>query len=217
MAARASSVRVYISSAFVALFAGILCSNAVVAADTSAIGLEWTRFDAPTTSIVGADGKEHTATCSGFPGTDPKFSFWARRGTTDDLVVFFDGGGACWDSFTCSFPVGNGIPNAPQLFVPQIIPGTIPATYAGVFDSSNAANPVRDWNFVYIPYCTGDAHLGSNSKQYSPVPGGDPRVTVPFTIQHRGFDNFMVVLDFITKTFGNPRRGFQRGCIWRNG
>src|SRR4026209_2247663 len=55
-------------------------------------------------SFTGADGHQHTATCSGFPGTDPTFSFWAKRGVSTKLVVFFEGGGTCYDSFTCAFP-----------------------------------------------------------------------------------------------------------------
>jgi hypothetical protein len=33
---------------------------------------------------------------------------------------------------------------------------------AGVFNRNDPANPVRDWNFVYVPYCTGDVHAGNN-------------------------------------------------------
>ena len=32
---------------------------------------------------------------------------------------------------------------------------------AGLFDRSNAKNPVKDWNFVYVPYCTGDVFGGT--------------------------------------------------------
>ena len=30
-----------------------------------------------------------------------------------------------------------------------------------MFNRGNARNPVKDWNFVYVPYCTGDVHLGT--------------------------------------------------------
>jgi len=32
----------------------------------------------------------------------------------------------------------------------------------GIMDRTRAANPVKDWSYVYIPYCTGDMHSGSN-------------------------------------------------------
>jgi hypothetical protein len=31
----------------------------------------------------------------------------------------------------------------------------------GLFNRGNADNPVADWNFVFVPYCTGDVHLGT--------------------------------------------------------
>ena len=32
----------------------------------------------------------------------------------------------------------------------------------GILDRTNPANPVKDWNFVFVPYCTGDVHGGNN-------------------------------------------------------
>ncbi|MGH7269724.1 MAG: pectin acetylesterase-family hydrolase, partial [Polyangiaceae bacterium] len=34
----------------------------------------------------------------------------------------------------------------------------------GVFDFTNSANPFMGWNQVYIPYCTGDVHFGTNDQ-----------------------------------------------------
>ena len=95
-------------------------------------------------------------------------------------------------------------PELPQFFVPAIAPNATPANFDGIFKQANPANPVRDWSFVYIPYCTGDLHLGSASTQYFNV--GNPVLPLPasFTLEHRGFDNFMVVLDWIKKSFDKP-------------
>jgi hypothetical protein len=41
----------------------------------------------------------------------------------------------------------------------------------GIVNTLNTANPVRDWNAVYIPYCTGDVHAGSSTAS---VPNGGP-------------------------------------------
>jgi len=150
------------------------------------------------------DGQTHEATCSGVPGTDPAFSFWAKKGASKNLVVYFEGGGACWDSLTCSFPIGSGLPPpAPQFYVPAVPPGANPAAYSGLFDQANPANPVKDWSFVYIPYCTGDIHVGSATQTYANV--GNPFLPPTFEIRHRGFDNFMVVLDWIKKNFDAPK------------
>jgi hypothetical protein len=33
---------------------------------------------------------------------------------------------------------------------------------SGVFDRTDPNNPYRDYNYVFVPYCTGDVHIGSN-------------------------------------------------------
>lgn len=174
------------------------------------IPAEWTKHE-NLESVVGADGKLHEASCSNLPGTNPAFHFWAKRGRANNLVVFFEGGGACWDSLSCSFPVQPGLPpQIPQFFVAQLQPGQAgsPANLNGIFNLEDPANPVRDWSFVYIPYCTGDIHLGSNDKTYVNV--GSPTLPIapgtPFVLRHRGFDNFMVVLDWVTKHFEGPHK-----------
>jgi hypothetical protein len=62
------------------------------------------------------------------------------------VMIYLEGGGACFDSGTCAQnPVSVGA---------KMPAGT------GIFDRSNADNPVADWNMVYVPYCTGDVHIG---------------------------------------------------------
>nr|AEI30657.1 lipoprotein [uncultured microorganism] len=157
----------------------------------------------PESTVTGVDGKDYHPSCSGFPGTDAEYRFFVRKGKSDKTVVFFEGGGACWDSLTCSFPIGTNLPQ--QFFVPTIPPSTNPASYDGIFRSDRADNPVRDWNFVYIPYCTGDIHTGSATKGYTSIGGPLPAGT-PFTLQHRGFDNFMAVLGWIKGNLGTPKQ-----------
>jgi hypothetical protein len=167
-----------------------------------ATAADWIKHENPA-PVVGVDGKAHSATCSGFPGTDPTFSFWTRQGTSKNLVVYFDGGGACFDDISCSFPIAPGVPPELQFFLPAIPPGATPANFHGMFKFDQAANPVKDWSFVYVPYCTGDLHLGSATKLYSNM---NPAIPLPaFPIQHRGFDNFMVVLDWIRNNVAGPK------------
>jgi hypothetical protein len=160
---------------------------------------EWTTIDklAP---VIGADGLPHTATCSGYPGTDPRYRFWVHAGDPAKLAVVFDGGGACWDKLTCSYPMGGKLRDPLlQFYTPAIPRGVDPSQYGGLLDLDNPANPVKGWTVVAIPYCTGDVHLGSVDQVYDKVghklfPRG-PQIT----IHHRGYDNFMVVLDWITR------------------
>lgn len=148
--------------------------------------------------VVGADGRVHEASCSAYPGTDPSFRFWVKPGDPKKLAVVFDGGGACWDDLTCSFPFGGGVRDPLlQFYSPDIPPGEDPSRYGGLLDFANPANPVADWTVVAIPYCTGDVHLGSADRTY--LMKGHRRLPREFTLRHRGQDNFMVVLDWISK------------------
>ncbi|MBL0216986.1 MAG: hypothetical protein IPQ07_24320 [Myxococcales bacterium] len=77
-------------------------------------------------------------------------------GTSGDLVIYLEGGGACFNSSTCSHvahPSGWG----PANFETEIAPYNI-----GLFDRIDDANPLHDATFVFVPYCTGDVHAGSN-------------------------------------------------------
>jgi len=77
-------------------------------------------------------------------------------GTSGDLVIYMEGGGACFNDSTCSHvahPSGWG----PAGFDVNIAPYNI-----GLFDRLDDANPLHDATFVFVPYCTGDVHAGSN-------------------------------------------------------
>ena len=124
---------------FAALAIGLLAASAGAAQPAGAGWLKQENL-AP---VIGAYGKPHAAMCSGYPGTISGFSFWTKKGTSKNLAVFFEGGGACWDKLTCSFPVANplppGIPPQLQFFVPAIDASATPESYDGIFDADNPA------------------------------------------------------------------------------
>ncbi len=104
------------------------------------------------------------------------------------LMIYLDGGGACFNAITCGLN-------------PQSYGASDFATYAaddqngggaGVFNRSDAANPVRDWNFVYVPYCTGDVHSGNN--QSGTIASLGPQMFV-------GYVNIGLYLQRIIPTF----------------
>jgi hypothetical protein len=115
-------------------------------------------------------------------------------GTTNDLLVFFDGGGACWNWLTCNpvkaTAVDRGFDEAKfkieaRDFIPSSITNRaqLPAALAGA-------------TIVFVPYCTGDVHGGDNEIHY-----GDPVTGV--TWRHRGHANVMAFLKRLGATF-NP-------------
>lgn len=146
------------------------------------------------------DGRTVTATCSDAPDTDPAYRFWARRGISNKLVIYFDGGGACWDDVTCS--IARRAADAREsdgFYKAELIPSDNPNQMGGIFDLENERNPVRDWSIVFVPYCTGDVHSGSNTAHYT-----NPDTGEAYNIQHRGADNFRVVLEWIRANFNAP-------------
>ena len=66
-----------------------------------------------------------------------------------NVMIFLMGGGACFDAVTC---VSNPASVAGQ---------TGGGGNTGVFDRTNPNNPMKDWNWVFVPYCTGDVHVGT--------------------------------------------------------
>ena len=153
--------------------------------------------------------------CSNCPGcTSDKYTFFARKGITNKLVIYFQGGGACWDSTGCLFLGNLSDCTKSYTYNPQqqeTLQGYFndPDTMKGIFDTTNPRNPFKDWYFVYLPYCTGDLFWGASDHVYDyPDNSGFPP---SWTIQHRGFVNFKVVLKWIRDNFAGPLEIFVAG------
>lgn len=71
-----------------------------------------------------------------------------RRAGAKDLMIYLEGGGACFDGISC-------------LANPATASRTPPPN-EGVFKRDEPKNPLRDFNYVHVPYCTGDVHAGTN-------------------------------------------------------
>lgn len=121
------------------------------------------------------------------------YSFHARKADPEKLVVFFNGGGACWAGQTCDPSV------EPTTYVPSADMGhNDPRNHKGIFDLENPANPVRDWSMVFVSYCTGDVHLGAADRSYTKPDGSD------VLIHHRGHANAHAALDWMRDNFEVP-------------
>lgn len=112
-----------------------------------------------------------------------EFSFWVKEADPAKVLFYFQGGGACFSKETCSFADGTYKVRAD---------GDDPNTLGeGIFDQANDANPFLGWSVVYVPYCTGDVHMGNGEHDY-----GDGLV-----IQHRGYVNGLAALDELVARF----------------
>lgn len=201
----------------------VMLSICVGAGADSVRTTTWQKIDVESGTYHTTDGngiaREITPSCSGGPvcTADPatgkpncrlgnkQFSFYYKPGKDKKkLIVYFDGGGACWDANTCVTGAQTRLPT----YVPELS-GTV--STEGIFDLNNKKNPYRNWSMAVIPYCTADIHFGSNDQQYPDFTGavtGTPGGMV--TIHHRGFDNFLYVRDWLMKRYdGDHKNGHK--------
>jgi len=123
---------------------------------------------------------------------------------SDNLVVVFEPGGACWDYDSCTGK--NGIRGAAN---PDGLPddhwklAQIISPFLSRFDDTS---PSRDWNMVYVPYCTGDVHTGNKIVTYSSA--GEPDVT----FHHDGHAAVQQVVKWIDDSFTHVPKLLVTGC-----
>ncbi|HEX2573848.1 MAG TPA: pectin acetylesterase-family hydrolase [Polyangia bacterium] len=116
------------------------------------------------------------------------------RGASSNVLLFLNGGGACWDYLTCfQLRTASSGPYGQAQFYAMI--GNVSGS---IFDRTQDRNPFKDWNLVFIPYCTGDVHAGDNDVTYTA--DGQPSRTW----RHRGRSNMVTFLRRIAATFPNP-------------
>jgi hypothetical protein len=129
------------------------------------------------------------------------YSFLVRPGTVNRLLIYFQGGGACWDTNTCI----NLTVFDPNVTDEIAEPVQTPSYGQGIFDLTNPANPFANYTIVYVPYCSGDFHMGSTRIDYPTTPGNTVLVT------HRGAINARAALDWVYDNLW-PQSIFMTGC-----
>jgi Pectinacetylesterase len=102
------------------------------------------------------------------------------------LFVYFEGGGACWDTATCT----ANPPVAVNLDVTYSAAKLATDVTALTVDRTVGA-PLDTANFVFVPYCTGDLHAGTTITTY---PNGP-------TIHHTGGTNTQAFVDALAGAF----------------
>ena len=126
-------------------------------------------------------------------GTDYNFS--VKPGDPAKALLFLQGGGGCWNGMMCH-------PDLNPTYSINLRNDN-PENMNGIFDLENRNNPFRNHTVIYIPYCTADVHLGSKVGEYTVprlenFPGGE------FEINHMGYPNAKVALDWIYEYLTNP-------------
>ncbi len=157
---------------------------------------------------------DNLASCGN--GTPYRF-FVNRTPLSKNMVIVYEGGGACWDQDAC---LGKGPLSASN---PDGIPPDYmtrldtTAAYGLVTPFSSRSDPfqkvqTQSWNIVYLPYCTGDVHSGSKVVVYSDTDPANPR-----TEFHRGQANIRAAANWLRATLGAPKdlllTGFSAGGV----
>lgn len=150
----------------------------------------------PISSVDVGDGwTKHTFNPDGgngpicIAGTD--FSVFTRQGNPSKLLIFEQGGGACWqDFYNC-----NVLAEAQEP----------PVARVGIWDFDSKDNPFADHSIVYMPYCDGSV-FSSDNDVFDPAFGvaiGVPAVVVRF---HRGMRNQSAGMDVARTMFPHASR-----------
>ena len=110
-----------------------------------------------------------------------------REGASDELVIFLQGGGACWEDFCSAVEETNSL------------------TAGGILDPDLEGNPLADWDVVYLPYCDGALFAGDVDRVLpnSVLGEGEPGESMGY---QRGLQNLTASLDVAVAEFPNPSR-----------
>lgn len=136
---------------------------------------------------------------------DSEFRFFVRQADPERVLVYFAGGGACWNADTCD-PETDEFRNVPSVDHPARADRSLAR---GIFDLENPQNPFLDYSMVVVPYCTRDVHLGDREATYTlEDEGGQQR---SFSIAHRGQVNVAAVFDWIRAQVETPEQFFVAG------
>jgi hypothetical protein len=113
--------------------------------------------------------------------TSTPFAFQVIPGATDKVLLYFQGGGACWDqsSTKLGFCTTDSVPQNP----------------IGIFDRTNANNQYKDYTIVHVLYCSGDVFGGDVVRSYTDSSG------VPVT--QKGVANAQSAVDWIAQQQAN--------------
>lgn len=133
---------------------------------------------------------ESGAVCHG--GKAYRTAFRASpQAQSPDVMLFLQGGGACWNSVTCALGMGNREPDIHRL------DGILELPDPEVDDGNNSVRQAFSrFHVMYAPYCDGSLFGGDKDV---PEPGGRWR-------RHHGLQNLSAALMALKEKVPNPRK-----------
>jgi len=131
-----------------------------------------------------------------------------------NFFIYLEGGGVCLNDFFCGINPKNvnETLNAESIFAG--VTGKLAVEQKpgndGIF-KSDPSNPVRDWNAIYVPYCTGD--IWGGNRPNATFPPGFEGLAGHTGGQHQfvGFDYTSIVLGRAVATFPDAKKVLLSG------
>ena len=109
-----------------------------------------------------------------------------HRGDPNKVMLYLEGGGACWDYNSCYNSImAKSTANPVQI--------------GGILDTSNAANPFSDYSIVYASYCDGSVWSGDNDVAFT-----DTTTGATVTTYFHGLANLSAAITLMKQNFINP-------------
>ncbi|GEM_PF-527137 len=129
-----------------------------------------------------------------------KFFLYTRKGGSRNLMIYFCGGGGCWDGEMAHIPLSlrSYLKHGQFGYYFARIPFYILSMHRGIFDQ-RPDNPFSEWNVVFIPYASGDFHVGHTTVSYASKKSSKSR-----TVRHNGRNNVEEALQWIYRSFDTP-------------
>ena len=152
------------------------------------------------------DDKWHTVDLGGdtLSSDGSEYAIFIRRGRSRNLLVHFSGGGACWDSITASKPITLtsvlfGHSRELEAYYFRSLTRLFPTALGGIAATDDPRNGFADWNIVFIPYSTGDIHIGDVVNTYT-------HNGKAIKVYHNGRRNVLAALGWVYSNFDGPEK-----------
>ncbi len=129
------------------------------------------------------------------------YNFHYKKGN-ENLLIFFNGGGACWDFDSCN-SIDKDKYQLNTYEENSNLPYNQPNYWGGLLDFKNNNNNIKDWSVLNLPYCTGDLFLGNKNTIYK-------KNNKEIQIFHHGKNNLNYALEWLKS---NDSRHFQKKLI----
>jgi hypothetical protein len=146
-------------------------------------------------------------------GNGSPYKFFVNRvPNTSNMLIYMEGGGACWDYASCSGQPGvRGARNPdgiPDNYMDLQNPGSSLVSPLVFRDHPWSRVKTQNWNLVYVPYCTGDIYSGDRVALYQDAAGAGNALVW----HHNGLRNVRAVVSWLKDNLQRPAQLLSSGC-----